>query len=918
MSANVAALGNTIAKANKQKKTDPQERQRAQASASLRLMQEGNDPLFAARQYKEATDPLQQEVWATAAGRAYFESQQAGIIALANKQGVQNVDWNSEFARIAKEGQTNGLIPGGDGAEAFLSQADNWLNTYRQNAATQSASNDAFQRDGVAQAGVQSLTTSLKQGPDAGQKALDQLFSSDELKGMQPEQKQKYLDNLIQGYVSGGDPVALNALGNLQGPDGQPLRAKYAAEWARWDKTARDQALIVNDKDLIAGVMAAAGSYEEQVSRINAVPEAKEYATSLVQKRNAAIALAQETVNRLSTDKAAGKTVDIEAAKAEAIERANADGVFMVGGATNPDVQKAFLEIYEQGAQGFRAEDQKKVEEDTLNAREAELRTSLGTTFNTVLTQRGPEAAVAEIETVMRDNQSFTNAPLQAQGLMLSKLAEQYEKDGNVKALEALGQVRLDKAGRSIAEYKGVDWEISKSKAEAQRLANIEAGQKPVKERLRTAALTGQWDDSMIDEAQAAGVPSSWVAEQIAKNDSVVAEKYRARDKALEENVKRVAIPQYVTAAAKRLAEGRGDLVQDVDIQTDPSDPTKVVKITKDELFKQAMQEREEDLTAEYVQQNPTATPEQITRDVRLQVMDTYSRNGKVDDNTKSLMENFLNKVQKDGFTVGPEEEGMFNEVKDVWDTYSEPLKDELVGGNGRRRDYLEAIFAASEEGKAPADAIAVAREYRDLPQEQRTLLPTKMLDEHVAAVRGQLSDIEDDPAIDSLIAAEVQKLSQITKNDDYIRKQAQKNVADRYIPIVGRAVNISDFPGKPPKDVAKEVLENAATEYSKRFAAELGGEQVVFDNGGKPGSLRLYYKSSGLPVNMGLVNWTDIKTEWDSTVGRQRAAEQTAREAQLSVERAAAVKAQTERDKAREAQGAANADSLMMPERLR
>ncbi|WP_159953202.1 hypothetical protein [Rhizobium sp. 18065] len=919
MSANVANLGNVLARANKQKKTDPQERQRAQALASLELMQNQNDPTYAAGKYKGAApESLDAEVWATAAGRSYFESQQARIIALANERGVQNVDWETEFANIAKQGQADGLIPGGDGAAAFLSQADNWLNTYRQQAATQSANNSAFVREGAAQAGVNSLTNSLKQGPEAGQKALDELFSSETLQGMQPPERQKYLESLIDGYVQGGDPVALNALGNLQGPDGQPLRAKYAANWTRWDKTARDQALIVNEGDVVGEVMSNQGDYEDQVAKIKGSPEAAEYATDLVRKRNAAIALAQETVNKIATAKAAGETVDIDAIKQEAIDTANADGVFSVGGATNPDVQKAFLEVFEPGAQGFRQADQKKVEEDTLTAREAELRTSLGTTFNTVLKQRGPDAAVSEIETVMRDNQSFTNAPLQAQGAMLSALADEYVASGNVKALDALGKVKLNKAGMSIAEFKGVDWEIAKANAEKARLTSIEEGQKPVKERLRTAALTGNFDPSMIDEAQAAGLPSSWVAEQMAKNDSVVAEKYRARDKSLESNAKQRVIPQYVDAAAKRLAEGRGDLIQEVKVPYDPADPEKVVTITKEDLLKRAAQEREEDLMVEYRVKNPAATPEQATRDVRKQVMDMYSRNGMVDDNTKSLMETFLNKVQKDGYSVGPEEEAQLNEVRDAWATYSEPLKDELVGGNGRRRDYIDAIFAGLEADKTPAEAITAARLYRDMPKEQRTTLPTATLDDHVSAVRGQLSDIEEDPVIDRLIADEVERLSQMSTNDDYIRTQAAKNVTDRYVPIFGRTVNVSEFPGKPPRDVAKEVLEYAAEQYSKKYAADLGGEKVIFDNGGKPGTLRLYYKSSGFPVSNSLVNWSDIKSDWDTTVAKPRAEQQAKREAEISAGLAASTRAQTAKDKAREAQGAANADSLMMPERLR
>lgn len=874
MSDGVARLGATIAQRDRRKEDDPEQRRLAFARAGLEVAAAGNDPDAGVKLYQQAdadANPHYKQGVSIATAGAYFDRMKDQLLQEASASGIDNIDWNKRGAALITEGKKKGYLPDDYAASAFLERYNGFLDTLRTQGTVQSNANAEFGKLNNLQVKTQNdFVKALETGgPNKAQAVLNNVYNSPEFASVQPQQRQQIVEATIQGIVASGNVTAFTALTNIDGPDGVPLQTKYAGSWEVWKKQVEENALKIKDGEVADATMAGQGDYGKSLAVAN--DRSQGYVAQTTARVQAAQALAMDTLRSVSaevTDKGV-QNVDIQAFRAQALEKLKADGL-----ASDPRAVEAFSKSFDSQVQGYLNTQQDSRNKDARLQADSQTLKALTARFTTTLNSGGADAAVADLQNALTENKVFQGRSLVEQGQMVAQIAQGYAAEGNAKALTALGNLKVDNKGTLLSDQMGADFDRLQAQAGEAAHSAFKARIEPIKEDLRTKALLGLLTDDDVKAGIAAGVPTDWMAEQEAKRDEVIKAKSNEAYQARERTAKAAQLDHQASGAAKALMNGRGDLIIDNTINPDPRDPTKTSTLTRDEIINAGMEEVEKDVSTRYDIANPNADPAKRRMDIHRQLMQVYSRNGLVDDNSKNLVKTFLGKAQSDGYSLGPEDEGQLKELRDIVTIYSPAQVDELVGG-GKRREFFDAVMAKLDEGADPGAAIAYGRTLRDAPDDQKVLnINKKDLDTAVANVRSELSGMfesDSDPFLNNVIEQTVRDKLKIGATPDYAQKEAIRDIQSRYVLVNGRHVNFVQFAGAKSPDQVREVLQDAAEQYEKAHATELANSKVVFDNGPRPGTVRLLYADTGLPVTHKLVNWSDIVADWQKRTGPKR-----------------------------------------------
>ncbi len=871
MSDGVARLGATIAANDRRKKEDPEMKRLAYARAGLEVAAAGNNPDAGVQLYKGAeadSNPHYKQGVAIATAGAYFDGMKDQLLQEASAAGANNVDWNKRGAELIAQGKAKGYLPDDYAATEFLGRYNGFLDQIRTQGTLQANSNAEFNKLNQLQVKtsndfVKALETG---GPQKAQGVLDNLYSSPEFNSVQPDQRQRMVEATIQGIVASGNTTAFTALAGIDGPDGIPLQTKYAGTWEVWKKQAEENALKLKDGEIADATMAGQGDYAKSLAIAN--DRSSGFVGQTTARVQAAQALAMDTLREVSSevnDKGV-QNVDIQDYRAKALDKLKEDGL-----ASDPRAVEAFSKAFDGSVQSYLNSQQDSRNKDARLAADTQTLKALNARFSSTLDSAGAEAAVADLQHAMTENKVFQGRSLVEQGAMVGEIAKQYAAEGNVKALNAIGNLKVDNKGSLLSDQMGVDYDRLQAMAAENAQQSFKARIEPVKQDLRTKALTGLLTDDDIKAGIAAGVPKDWLAEQEAKRDEVIKAKTNEAAQSRERVAKAEQLDRQSSLAAKALKSGRGDLILDSTINPDPRDPTKTSTLSRDDIIGAGMEEVEKDLSTQYDLDHPKADPAQRRLDIHRQVMQVYSRNGMVDKNSQNLLKGFLGKAQSDGFSLGEEDEGQLKEIRDIATVYSPAQLDELIGG-GKRREFFDAMMAKLNEGVDSADAIKYARTIRDAPDDQKVLdIPKADLKTAVDSVRGELRgyfESDDDPFINNIISETVSNKLKIGATVDHATSEAVRDIKSRYVLVNGRHVNFTQFAGAKSPDQVTSVLQDAAEQYQKAHAAELAGQAVVIDNGPRPGTVRIYYRDTGLPVNNQLINWSDMAADWQKRVG--------------------------------------------------
>ncbi|QIG74589.1 hypothetical protein EVC11_007 [Rhizobium phage RHph_I20] len=877
LSEGVSRLGYTMAQNERRKKEDPEMRRMAYARAGLEVAAAGNDPDAGVKLYAGAdadSNPHYKQGVAMATAGAYFDRMKDQLLQEASAQGANNVDWNKRGAELISEGKKKGYLPDDYAAGAFLDRYNGFLDQIRTQGTAQKNANNEFGKLNSLQVQTQNdFVKALETGgPAKAQDVLNKLYSSPEFNSVQPPQREKMVEATIQGIVATGNTTAFTALTSIDGPDGIPLQTKYAGSWEVWKKQVEENALKIKDGEIADATMAGQGDYAKSLAIAN--DRSQGFVAQTTGRVQAAQALAMDTLREVSSAVTSDgvQNVDIQQYRAKALDKLKADGL-----ANDPRAVEAFSKSFDSQVQSYLNTQQDSRNKDARLQADTQTLKALTARFTTTLNNAGADAAVSDLQSALTENKVFQGRSLVEQGQMVAQIAQQYAADGNIKALTALGNIKVDNKGSLLSDQMGVEFDrLQATAAEAAR-SSFKARIEPIKEKIRTKALLGLLTDDDTKEGIAAGVPTDWLAEQEAKRDEVLQSKANEAFKTREKTAKAEQLDRQSSGAAKALMSGRGDLILDNTINPDPRDPTKTSTLTRDEIINAGMEEVEKDISTRYDIANPNADADKRRLDIHRQLMQVYSRNGLIDDNSKNLVKTFLGKAQSDGFSIGPEDEGQLKELRDIVTIYSPAQVDELVGG-GKRREFFDAVMAKLDEGADPGAAIAYGRTLRDAPDDQKVLNINKQdLDTAVANVRSELSgffESDTDPFLNNVIEQTVKDKLKVGSTSDYAQKEAIRDIQSRYVLVNGRHVNFVQFAGAKSPDQVREVLQDAAEQYQKAHASELANSRVVFDNGPRPGTVRLYYADTGLPVTHKLINWNDIVTDWQKRVGPKREAD--------------------------------------------
>lgn len=879
MSDGVARLGATIAANDRRKKEDPEARRLSYAKSGLEVAAAGNDPNAGVKLYNSpeaAANPLYKQGAAIATAGAYFDSVKDQLLQDAAAEGANNIDWNKRGAELIAQGKAKGYLPDDYAGSEFLSRYNGLLDQMRTQGTLQAGANQQFAKVNSLQA--KTATDFVKAlesgGPKKAQGVLDSLYGSSEFNSVQPDQRQQIVEATVQGIVASGNTAAFAALAGVDGPDGIPLQTKYAGTWEVWKKQVEDNALKLKDGEIADATMAGQGDYGKSLAIAN--DRSHGYVAQTTARVQAAQSLAMDTLREVSAevnDKGV-QNVDIQDYRAKALDKLKADGL-----ATDPRAVEAFSKAFDGSVQTYLNSQQDSLNKDARLQADTQTLKALTARFSTTLDSSGAEVAAADLQHAMTENKVLQGRSLVEQGQMISQIAQQYAADGNVKALTAIGKVKVDNKGSLLADQMGVDYDRLQAIAADNASQANKARLEPIKQDIRAKAITGLLSEDDIKGGIASGVPKDWLAEQEAKRDEVIKAKTNEAAQFREKTAKAEQLERQSGQAAKALMNGRGDLILDSTINPDPRDPTKTSTLSRDDIVKAGMDEVEADLTARYDAAHPKADPNARRTDIHRQVMQVYSRNGLVDDNSKQLVKAFLGKAQADGFALGPEDEGQLKELRDIATIYSPAQMDELIGGQ-KRREFFDAVMAKVDEGASGAAAITYARTIRDMPEDQKiAAVPKADLD---YAIDQALSDLDDDgadPFIRGVVEQTVRNKMKVGGTIEHARKEAVRDIQSRYVQVNGRQANFSQFAGAKTPDQVKEVLQDAADRYSEAHAAELHGEAIVFDNGPTPGTVILYYRDTGLPISGKPVPWATLQADWQKNVGAKREAEQRADE---------------------------------------
>ena len=883
LSDGVARLGGVYLGYKQQQKEDPEAKRLAYARSAIEVAQAGNDPDAARALYDKAgsdPNPAYKQGVSEAMAKTYLGQIKDTLLQEGSAQGWNNVDWNKRGAELIAAGAK--YLPDDHAKAAFIGGYNQLIEQFRTQGVQQTAQNAEFSKLNNLQVATQNdFVKAAASGPEAAQKVLDKLYSSPEFNSVQPDTKQKLVEQTILGVVQSGDVAAFKAMENVSGPDGINLATKYAGNWQVWSKQVEEAALRLKDGERTDATIQAQGSYADQLAHMDNLSGG--FVGQTVKAQSAARALAFET-KRLVEDavlKDGIGNVNIDQFRSEALQRLKDDGL-----AQDPRAVDAFTQAFDTSVEQFKNGQQDARNKDAKLQTDATTIRDLSSRFGTALAKGGTAAAVAEMQTALTENQVFQGRSLTEQVNFLQQIAAEQAAGGNIAAVRALGQVKVNGSGLLLKDALGIDFDKAEATAinasNNMRDARLKQAQGP----LRAKAVNGIFTEDDAREALASGQDEGWVADMVERSNNARRQKEEDTWKLRANTAKQDQLRQSTSNAARILTNGRADLLLDSSITPDPRDPTKTVTITRDERIKAGLDEVRSGIEAELSSRNPTMPQAELDRQVQVEMMKVNSRNGLVDDNTQNLFKTFLGKMQF-ADNVSEDDVSQLKEMQNAKAIYSPAALDDLLG-NEQKKAFFHTLMSKLDEGASPQQAIAYARGLRDAPADQRLVLTPqqrKEIEGGVQSVKSSLSGWYDgttDPFIDGVIEKKITDKVRAGASVAYATSEAVRDVQSSYVNVNGRHVNFTQFAGAKNPEHVKEVLDWATEQYAKLENFGIHGPKVVIDNGDKPGTVRLYDASTGLQLNDKLINWSDIVKDWTEKVGAPREVE---REAQRKAE---------------------------------
>jgi len=872
LGANVARLGQAYMASQQRTKEDPEARRLAQARVQLESMRAENDPGFAVSQYKAAAEgSVDKQTWAEQAGRNYLEKSRDAILKLSLDRGINNVNWDAEFARLADEGKKGGFLPDDFAASAFVTGANGLLNELKVGGIKQDGANAKYQANVSLQTQTQTkfVEALASAGAPEAQKVLDGLTANPEFQKLQPQQKDQILLETIQGIVGTGGVRALNALSNIDGPDGRPLKDRYAAQWPVWEKNALENArTLANGEVRDAEKAVGGGDFQQQVERFRSLKSdvvaqtimAPQMVSGTVEQYRLRIT-EMDAKGELNPD---GST--LRELKEEA--RAFAEKEGYLGSAEG---LQAFNAQWGAIEDAFEKQRLNKAAQDENQKQSALVSNSLKATLETALKTGGPEAAAAAVEKALVLNSAFKNKSFAEQTAFLKDAAQGFAAEGNRKAFEALSKVKVNNDGTTFDKaIPALDWQKLHADLNAAEAAKEKARQDALVDKLDAYALTGEIPDAVLTEMTDARVSPKQILEAQRRAAEIAKQKRDETDKVNATAFKDKFFTEQSTLDAGLLENGRVDLLEDVTVPN-PFNPDKPVKITSAERLENGMKRLDRRIEAEVNAQFPNASPEEKLVKRQVKRMQLFARNGEVDPTTQKTVAALGRKVQADGYSVTDDDRAQLRDLANAVEVYGiHRVKD--FAGTDRKRDFIESVVLSLKNGADEDEAIRSARAFRDATPEQ---LRMTVSDGEVAFATNTVLDglgRPKDPYLPQQVESMVIRKMQLGADQVVAAKAVTKELQASRAQVGGRWININGLKGATSPQQVTEVLTEAIEHYKQQFP-ETADLDMTFKLDPKNGTLIMIDSLLGAPVSKTArpVRWSDILSSFNKRVDEPR-----------------------------------------------
>jgi len=872
LGANVARLGQSITASQQRTKEDPQARRLAQARVQLESMRAENDPGFAAGQYNASAEgSIDREAWAEQAGRNYLEKSRDAILKLSLDRGVNNVNWESEFARLADEGVKGGYLPDDHAASAFVTGANGLLNELKVGGIKQDGINAEYSAGVSLQTQTQTkfVDTLAQAGAPEAQKVLDGLTANPEFQKLQPQQKDQILLETIQGIVGTGGMRALNALSQVDGPDGRPLKDRYAAQWPIWEKNALANArTLANGEVRDAESAVGGGDFQQQVEKFRGL--GNDVVAQTIMAPQMVAATVEDYKRRITELDAKGELnpdgSTLRELKEEA--RAFAEKEGYLGSAEG---LQAFNAQWGNIEEAFEKQRLTKVAQDENLKQNALVSNGLKATLETALKSGGPEAATVAVEKALVLNSAFKNKSFAEQTAFLRDAAQGFAAEGNRKAFDALSKVKVNNDGTTFDKaIPALDWQKLQADLSASEAAKEKARQGALVDELDTYALTGEIPATVLTKMTDAGVSAKQILEAQRRAGEIAREKRNETDKVNAAAFKDRFFTEQSTLDAGLLENGRIDLLEDVTVPN-PFNEDKPVTITAKDRVENGMKRLERRIEAEVNAQFPNASPEEKLVKRQVKRMQLFARNGEVDPTTQKTVGAMARKVQVDGYSVTDDDRAQLRDLTNAVEVYGiHRVKD--YAGSDRERDFIESVMLNLKSGDSEDEAIRSARSFREAtPDQLRMNVSKKEVTDTTTNILDTLGARED-PNLPQQVERMVEKKMQLGASQGAAEDAVTKELQATRAQVGGRWLNINGLKGATSPQQVSEVLTEAIDHYKKQFP-ETADLDMTFKLDPKNGTLIMIDSLLGAPVSATSrpVRWQEILSSFNKRIDEPR-----------------------------------------------
>ncbi|MCQ1571742.1 hypothetical protein NFO65_13500 [Neorhizobium galegae] len=889
ISENVAQLGVTMARADKQKRDDPEAKRNAYARSSIAAAQAGDDPAAIGKLRDGASDEHEREGYDIALVEKLARDQDAEWNTLASQSGANNVDWQEQKRAFAQK--SAGLITTDAGRARLAELMDNSVSRYTAAANTTTAQNIGQSRDIALRQETNLLTDTFSKKPEEAQAEMDELFNSAKFKALQPAERQQAIERIIDGVVSSGNAVAFESLGSLKGPDGVPIKQTYADKWTVAGKSVVDNARKMNPEAYAKAekqVAEAGGDFLKLWKMRQGTPAGDIILKYTIDNATGAAA-ANDALGGLATEFATNPNLDVDQFKAKYLKNLKEQGTDLQG-----EQFTAFNSAFDGVAQSYKTAGRAAA---GANA-EAQLKGTLTKAVNAVFESNLPngiDVATNAANAYLANMGAIHNLTTADKLKMFDAIVQGAITKGNTKALDALAGVEIN--GQKLSDWNLDKWALYKEQAASQDRQQKAIATEPAYLDALNKSDQGEFTDEDEKVLRAAGVTEDKI--RTVRNNNIQSQNAlrTAREKVLKDNFETQTKAELGSKAAEAINAGTAagtiqpykNAFMGKDVSVSAEDQFSAgVDILKGVYQRQFYADWQRDPSKRGAQ------PTEAARDqyVKQRVQQAYSNNGRMDPETEGIAKAFVLKSSRENYEVSQSDMEQLKSLRQLYEggTYAQPLWDKAFGDEKGRKFFETLLY--SMPGNDVQSAFAEARRVRDTPDHELPKLPREDLKVAVPEVRTLVNSAvtvpepqkgvifsndtstEEDAVVNELLADKFQYYYGITSGDaEAAKKKAAAWYTDNYIHMNGRAVQISQFAGGLKKGdrqvyVAK-VLQNALDRYREHYKDKLGGDIMIDNVPGKPGQLMFIDKDFKTPVTPVTVSWDELVKDYDGTSKR-------------------------------------------------